>query len=92
MSNQSDTPTPRMVSVRRVNYSDNGLPKYIVPFDDAAQIEKELTAARAEVNAVTSQRDRLAELLEKSLKYIHTCPFKANCIEALQSLTTNSQD
>jgi len=54
-----------------------------------SQIEE--TQLNAENDRQTrEQRDRLAELLEKSLKYIHTCPFKANCIEALQSLTTNA--
>jgi protein required for attachment to host cells len=75
----------------------------VVLADVAAELERELTAARKEIegfhfalkqastiyDAVTEQRDRLAELLATSLKYIHTCPFKANCITLLRSLTPN---
>lgn len=44
-------------------------------------LERQLAEAR-------EQRDRLAGLLEKSLRYIHGCNHKANCIAALASVKT----
>ena len=49
-------------------------------------MRRELTAVTEQRDEARGQRDRLAELLENALKYIHGCPFKANCITALQSL------
>jgi len=43
----NETPTPRMTPARRVNHFDKTLPKYVVPFDDASQLERELAEARS---------------------------------------------
>jgi exonuclease VII large subunit len=60
----SDTPTPRMVSVRRCQYENPNLPKYIVPYEDAAQLEHELNQCKRELEdarerATTAWSDNL---------------------------------
>jgi hypothetical protein len=52
---------PRMVSARRCQYENPNLPKYIVPYEDAAQVEYELTQCKRELAEAREQRDTLVE-------------------------------
>jgi chromosome segregation ATPase len=47
--------TPRMVSARRCQYENPNLPKYIVPYEDAAQVEYELTQCKRELAEAREQ-------------------------------------
>jgi hypothetical protein len=66
-------------------------------WDYAAKMKEEITAARAELNAVTEQRDRLAEAVNAATILIaakgrHNTMLAYNGLrDALQSLTTNEK-
>lgn len=51
--------TPRMVSARRCQYENPNLPKYIVPYEDAAQVEYELTQCKCEL---VEAREEISDL------------------------------
>jgi hypothetical protein len=94
MNEQSDTPrTDANVAKHRLcRLSGNDL----VYADFARQLERELTAARAEVqlknlrlDAVKMERDRLAALLQEACDDPNIGNWYHAAQKALQSLTTN---
>jgi hypothetical protein len=78
--NDTPTPTPRTEKVWK---KGGGL--HSMDFH-ARTLERELTAAREELKAVTEQRDRLAEALREIEVIRWLCDGKVIATEALQSL------
>jgi hypothetical protein len=96
--NESDTPRTDAV-VGKHNEIDQCLPTVSLL---TRQLKRELAAARAELKAVTEQRDRLADALRQIWPFIekddypiwNTPAFNAAILkykQALQSLTKNEQ-
>jgi hypothetical protein len=54
--------TPRMVSVRRCQYENPNLPKYIVPYEDAAQLEHELIQCKSELAELKRWKSEMMEV------------------------------
>jgi len=98
MNEQTETPRTDDQSVR---YYDDATGRRIeyVASRFARQLERELTAARAEVATIKEQRDRLAEALNKIQRAGLTAVDIFDELDrideivdkALQSLTTNEQ-
>ena len=113
---ESDTPRTDDLDDKLVDLSPNSETDYSLMKSHARKLERELTAARAEidryklasehlnqmVNAVTEQRDRLAEALRKAKPFIYERigyrfdeemerdEIIRESTEALQSLTTKN--
>jgi hypothetical protein len=85
--NESDTPrTDGMVAEYDRGWS------YADVFEELCRkLERELTAARAEIAAITEQRDRLAHELERITITGSADHCRKIADEALQSLTTNAK-
>jgi len=110
---ESDTPTVDALGVEAKDFILNRPYTKVIGIEHARTLERslrttqaELNAARAEIKAVTEQRDRLAEALKElerlglrmveifddSGDEITAKQFRRSIQAALQSLTTNTPD
>lgn len=69
--------TSRMLSARRCQNENHNLPKYIVPYEDAAQVEYELNQCRRELYEARMEIEKLKKLKCDTT----TCPWVSSALK-----------
>jgi hypothetical protein len=62
--------TRRMLSARRCQYENPSLPKYIVPYEDAAQVEHELNQCRRELSTAKAEAEKWEKLHDQDTEHL----------------------
>lgn len=62
--------THKMLSARRCQYENPSLPKYIVPYEDAAQVEHELNQCLRELAAAKAEAEKWEKLHDQDTEHL----------------------